>query len=43
LEEIIAQPEIIECIEQEALQTAKNRTWSKYGQEIAESIMELHC
>jgi len=42
LEEIIASPTVLKSVGQAALQTAKNRPWTKYGQETAKAIMELY-
>jgi glycosyltransferase involved in cell wall biosynthesis len=40
LENIIALPEILKTVGQEALLTAQKRTWSKYGQETVHAIMD---
>ena len=43
LEDIIAKPEILKVVGQEALHTAQSRPWRIYEQETARSIMELYC
>jgi glycosyltransferase involved in cell wall biosynthesis len=42
IENILTNPHIIEEVGFRAIETAKNRPWSKYGEETAQSIMELN-
>jgi glycosyltransferase involved in cell wall biosynthesis len=42
IENILSNPNIIKEVGFQAIQTAKNRPWSKYGQETAESIRNLY-